>query len=744
MFTLSLPSFADHSADKSPWKWGLHSTSTPTYLERRNQFRRSEMRNRSKVKRKTITNASSIEVFNESANKESHNFLKSISKSAESINDKSLASMEAEADDIVRLRDGVCKNSKCAKNHKCICSFAEMNGTNEARAKSARHASKSFRFGGGKPLKERSKSVPRISMETGSLEKIDPDTNKDKCTKPTDAVVTSCKTLPKRMSSTLRKQKSKAKETSTFYMALSEFEDTSNTVLKITESSENILNNSDHKESDSSKIQKQQQQQLPDVIQKTEESSNAIEMSPCETQLVAPTDKAKQDAQIVLDLLKNSKEFDKLCSKLQKKRSLEKNGHLSKVCDVKWNKEALEIPPRPPSRSPPPLETEVDCLEFKSLDQQALEEPIYETLLRNVHVPYKFSPVMARSKSVQYNNTTTNNTGNSSNLQNNSPEKSKSPPRPESDYVTLVYTADGVLKHVDDDEIPPPLPPKDILLTSPTSPSSSSSSTVTLKRDSIDSQNLAESSLNEIPQQMSASFHGTSDFNQTRPHTAKSILKRLWSHSTLTVQESTSNAALCRSVSSLERRGSAEFEKERHSILHLPGSETIGERMAHVDYADPRTLFAMMKCDQNKHLQRDSVFSLTSSNDSVCEPKPATDRNSQSRFNKESFAYEDSVEASLETDFRDSAVYSDDNDRRVDKNLSLSLRITQNPPVKPKPANVPPSPLEKSPLKRSMSIKDQTLPLANNRGPGVIMCPPDLSPSSTRSWVLQQIDNFNK
>ncbi|XP_061397377.1 uncharacterized protein LOC133333061 [Musca vetustissima] len=736
----------DHSSDKSPWKWGLHSTSTPTYLERRNQFRRSEMRNRSKVKRKTITNATSIEVFNETANKESHNFLKSISKSAESINDKSLASMGAEVEDMVRLRDDVCKNSKCVKNDKCSCPFDEMNGTKDSRAKSARQASKSFRFGGGKPLKERSKSVPRISIETGSLEKIDQDTTKDKTTNTTGAVVTSCKTLPKRMSSTLRKQKSKTKETSTFYMALSEFEESNNTVLKITESSENILNHNEHKESDNPKTQ-QQQKQLPDVIQKTEESSHALEPNLPGSQTLTPSEKARQDAQIVLDLLKNSKEFDKLYSKLQKKRSFDKNGTSPKISDVKWTKEALEVPPRPPSRSPPPLETEVDCLEFKPLNQQTQEEPIYETLLRNVHVPYKFSPIMSRSKSVQYNNT--NNINNNLNIRSSSPKQErKSPPRPESDYVTLVYTADGVLKHVDDadddDEIPPPLPPKDVVLSSPTSPSSSSSSTVTLKRDSIDSQNLAENNLNDLPQQMSASFHGTSDFNQTRPQTAKSILKRLWSHSTLAVQDSSSNATLCRSVSSLERRGSAEFERERHSVLHLPGSETIGERMAHVDYADPRTLFSMIKCDQNKQLQRDSVFSLTSSNDSVCESKTAADCKSQSQFNKNSFAYEDSVEASLETDFRDSAVYSDDNDRRNDKNLSQSMRISQNPPVKPKPVNVPPSPLEKSPLKRSMSITDQTLPITNYRGPGVIMCPPDLSPSSTRSWVLQQIDNFNK
>uniref|UniRef100_A0A1I8PMT0 DH domain-containing protein n=1 Tax=Stomoxys calcitrans TaxID=35570 RepID=A0A1I8PMT0_STOCA len=728
----------DRSTDKSHRRWGLNTTSTPTYLERRNQFRRSEMRNRSKGKRKTITSAASIEVFNETANKEPHNFLKSISKSAESINEQANFEIEG-VEDMVRLRDEKCDNENCLKAHNCTC--PKTNGKEEdIRSMSVRQITKSFRFGGsGKPLKERSKSVPRISMQVGNLDKITQDPTKENSSKcaSAESEVTNFKTLPKRMSSTLKKQKSKTKETSTFYMALSEFEDASTTVLKITESSENILGPIKPEDVQNTEDMQQQSKQLPDVIQKVEDK-NATEKERPHTLAITASEKAKQDAQIVLDLLKNSKEFDKLCSKLQKKRSFDKNMGSPKIGDPKWTKEGmLEMPPRPPSRSPPPLETDMEGEELKPPNDHPLEEPIYETLLRNVHVPYKFSPVLARSKSVQYNN-------NNANLTKESPKKSP-PPRPESDYVTLVYNAEGVLKHIDDVEVSQPLPKEN----DATSPSSSSSSTVTLKRESIDSKSPPENNLSpDIPQLMSASFHGTSDFNQARSHTPKSILKRLWSHSTLTVQESSSpsSAALCRSVSSLERRGSSEFEKERHSVLYLQGSETIGERMAHVDYADPRTLFAVCKFDQAKQLQRDSVFSLTSSNDSVCDTKPS---NLNSSHIKDNFAYEDCVEACLENDFRDSAVYSDDNAGRNDKNLTLNLRMSQNPPLLPKPAKVPPSPLDKMPLKRTTSSNREPatplpLPPVNFRTPGVIMCPPDLSPSSTRSWVLKQIDNFSK
>ncbi|KNC33551.1 hypothetical protein FF38_03857, partial [Lucilia cuprina] len=723
----------DRTADKNTWKWSLHTaSSTPTYLERRNNFRRSEMRNRSKTKRKTISNTNSLDVFSETTpSKDVKNLSKSISKSAESINDKSLATRDSALIENVELRaeeEEAGENCSCAKNQKCkFC----INRDKESNSKSVRQSHKTFRFG-SKPLKERSKSVPRISLHIEHFEKVASEQGKEAITSSkevktvTNITQTNGKTSCAKRLSSLKRQKNKTKETSTFYMALSEFEDAGETVLKITESSENILHNSKSEDKELSKEMAKSTNYLPDVVMKVEEDNNIMSTS----LTLTPAEKAKQDAEIVLDLLKNSKEFDKLYAKIQKKRNLDKSLQSSKSLDFKLNKtmDKLELPPdlppRPPSRSPPPLENEKDCMEYKSLTLETEDEPIYESLLRNVHVPYKFSPPLGRSKSVQYNK-----------CKENKPTS----PRPESDYVTLVYTPEGVLHNVGGEEVhKSPVKTESNL----SQHSSNASSTITLKeRDSFNNDLPSEHNSLDCSTQMSASYHSSpiyssiNEVNPNRSHTPRSLLKRLWSNSTLIGEDLTGNR-LSRSVHNLERRGSDSSEVDRHSILHLPGSETIGERMAHVDYADPRTLFSVIKYDDGNQMQRDSVLSLTSSNDSVCEHKPS---NGKYKDSSHSFEYEDCVEACLENDFRDSAIYSDDNDRRLDK--SNSFRNSKNPPLKPKPTYVPPLPL-KSPLKVVETNKDFST--TKSAGPGVIICPPNLSPTSTRSWVLQQIDNFSK
>ncbi|KAM7345715.1 guanine nucleotide exchange factor in mesoderm isoform 1-T2 [Cochliomyia hominivorax] len=722
----------DRSADKNTWKWSLHtSSSTPTYLERRNNFRRSEIRNRSKTKRKTISNTNSLDVFSETTPiKDTKNLSKSISKSAESINDKSSRESTAVEDLVLRAEEGEeLEQCNCAKNQKCKCI---NNHDKDSSSKSNRQIHKSFRFG-SKPLKERSKSVPRISLHIEHFEKVASEqgkvtTKEVKTVK--DVNQNSSKTSPSKRLSTLKRQKTKVKETSTFYMALSEFEDASETVLKITESSENILHNGkSNEDKELSKEMAKSTNFLPDVVMKGNlEEENRV-MSTSLT--LTPAEKAKQDAEIVLDLLKNSKEFDKLYAKIQKKRSMEKSLQTSKSLDLKLSKPMdklelpPELPPRPPSRSPPPLENEQDCMEYKSLTLEAQEEPIYESLLRNVHVPYKFSPPLGRSKSVQYNK---------------NKEKKPASPRPESDYVTLVYTPEGILHNVGGETV---AKTPAALETNSSPHSSNASSTVTLKeRDSFNNDLPSDHNSLDCSNQMTASYHSSpiySSINQVNQNTsssARSFLKRLWSNSTLIGEELTGNR-LSRSVHNLERRGSDSLEVDRHSILHLPGSEIIGERMAHVDYADPRTLFSVIKTEDNNQMQRDSVLSLTSSNDSVCEHKPDIETYKDNSANN--FEYEDCVEACLENDFRDSAIYSDDNDRRLDK--SNSFRNSKNPPLKPKPVRVPPLPLKSS---QKLNEPHNVLNGSKPPGPGVIICPPNLSPNSTRSWVLQQIDNFSK
>lgn len=127
---------------------------------------------------------------------------------------------------------------------------------------------------------------------------------------------------------------------------------------------------------------------------------------------------------------------------------------------------------------------------------------------------------------------------------------------------------------------------------------------------------------------------------------------------------------------------------------HLPGSSNLGERFANVDYVDPQRLFCVsnrksevfaINVDINKSItkgsnvtasqekqqqQRDSVVSFTSSSDSVNEtqrPKDVTRPDSVifDRIGDDSY-YENDIERCLEDAslFRDSAIYSDDNDQR--------------------------------------------------------------------------------
>jgi len=116
-----------------------------------------------------------------------------------------------------------------------------------------------------------------------------------------------------------------------------------------------------------------------------------------ESATLSPAEKSKRDAEIVLDLLKNNKEFERIYNKnKQQKQRRESSQAGTPLSPLSPTQEAPPLPPRPPSRSPPPLEAEQEQALAKAqaqVQEDEQEEPIYETLLRNVHVPYKFSPV---------------------------------------------------------------------------------------------------------------------------------------------------------------------------------------------------------------------------------------------------------------------------------------------------------------------------------------------------------------
>lgn len=180
-----------------------------------------------------------------------------------------------------------------------------------------------------------------------------------------------------------------------------------------------------------------------------------------------------------------------------------------------------------------------------------------------------------------------------------------------------------------------------------------------------------------------------------------------------------SNTISTEKISKAKKHHSAFYKswrsvKEEDSVLsfhHLPGSSDLGERIANnVDYVDPQQLFclkatnaivaddggssskAVFAGQQKLHQrERDSVMSLTSSSDSVDESRNKvvlTGGSYYERMGDDSY-YEDDIERCLEDAslFRDSAIYSDDNERerRVVSGGGLE---TPPPPVPYKPKHV--------------------------------------------------------
>lgn len=788
-------------------------------MERRNQYRRSEIRKCSKFKRKTVSNSTSFDSFNELAenaareipttttteneltvakegkplartNSIDDNMLPALHKLAAVIKNKGKAdeASAVKADNADSGSGKEVKQNTIAKEELTSCIMRDQR-------RSACASPKSPLFG-LKALKERSKSVPRISFQCEDLDEENEslhgsntnlDARKSKSSKSIEVKQYNHKTIPKRIA-TLKKQRTgKTKETSKFYMDLSEFDDAPKTELKITESTENLLEEKQAVTSSSA------QKDAKTVTQNLDSIQMQLEKQ-CEELL---TTLKKKDADIILDLLKQNKEFERIAKKKQQRKRTEQgaSGSGSGSGSAPGSPESPdylllnELPPRPPSRSPPPLESECESAANDARqatpDEEDDAEPIYESLLRNVHVPYKFSPVLGRSVSTQQCKTRE--------------RKSPPAPRPESDYVTLVYSPEGALQKVGNEMLPerassgeaqlrrepidlPPLDQRD------SSGSSTSSSTCTLKRDSQNTViNVECASASNISMISNNTSNSHTEAIYARP-IPKNLMKRLFSTSAHTAigmgsksshenissshnsllpraRKSIDNIALSfgRSNKPPERRVSDVTEMCRQSILHRQGSEAVGERMAHVDYADPRTLFTVnVNTSSDASLQRDSVFSLTSSNDSVCDQKRAASSTLSSDASNSDFVYEDNVEACLENDFRDSAIYSDDNEKRADYESSDGIKRPSSPPPPPPPArnrsnpDVPPKPTG---IPR-VNISKVTSPRKELPAPSpligaeaqcfagkpahVVICPPHLSAAASRSWVLQQIDNFNK
>lgn len=640
----------DLPADKNTWKWSHSSSSTtPEYLGRRNQFRRSEMRYRTKKSRELFATSLSMveDITAPIAGGGSGSGGGDASKTK--VLDSMIKELQQRNSSIKCDDDKDIEDEVTAKEPDEIATEASEDMQLEADDKLSP-------FDGEKVRK--SSALDRAKLKLQEVRRYN------------------TKTLPKRIAN-LKKQRSKTlKETSHFYTDLPPADNIAPTVLKITESPEKasekayrrraslngiegspkILSSDDG----TRKMSTASLASMPSMSLRVEHSENG------------PT---KRDIDIIAELLKHHKdEFDRILKKPPKKAV-----SLNDVEKSTTNFELKTI--EPPSDELPQQSLAQRLSNFKR--NVALPEPLYESLLRNVHVPYKFpSPVLNRSASQP---------------QCRFPKvrrPSEAPPkRPDSDYVSLIYSESGELAGVDGK----------LLLSNHKKGTHFRRSDTNINynghRSSSTDETTEDGRSALLPNDSVSSEIDAISINDNESNVEMTDVVPIDDLSEL-------NLSIVDHHKSVDNLDSTKLKLPDHrvsdvtgmqhkSIIHKQGSRALGSRIASVDYADPKLLFGNHQNHhrrsqtfinrismQNIQLQRDSVLSSTSSNDSVntnvandpastLAPPPSPPFDASKPLpalpNVDDCYYEKNIDSCLESDevFRDSAIYSDEcNDKR--------------------------------------------------------------------------------
>lgn len=796
----------DRTPDKNTWKWNSNSSTTPEYLERRNQYRRSEMRYRSKKQRK---------IFNPSLALVEDNF-DNLNVVNDASKTKALDSMIKELqqrNSTIKSNDDDAGDSASSSNDKL------MDRTNEVElAEDALNAVMNGKF---QISMDHEKVTPKQSALDRTISKL------------MEVRMYNTKTLPKRIAN-MKKQRSKTlKETSRFYTDLPE-ESAAETVLKITESCDDVADENKGRRRASMDATDTISNKMSDNLNR--KLSTVSLMSPMSFTERHKNSKNKRDTDIISELLKDHKEFDRILKKPPKKlislTDMEKSSTASNENkNLKLSKNDSFLLPAPPT--PTDSDTKSSELLYNLQKEFTLPEPIYESLLRNVHVPYKFpSPVLNRSLSQPHCKF----------LKIKRPTEAP-PKRPESDYVMLLYSDNGELKGVDDETMLTKQhkngsrfrnsdtnisyhvhKSNDDDFNALIDSNSMTYETRDKQRGSTSSETDYSVSGSSIRTTLSADILSTQASNNMDSLTVNVDRTKIDQH-----HKSVDHINCGKMTSKLpERRVSDVTGMQRKSYIHKQGGRALGSRIASADYADPKTLFSPHRNQmlinkvsmQSLNPQRDSVFSLTSSNDSVnlsttkilyeSETASVIMKTSSQASSSDDSYYEKNVETCLEDDsiFRDSAIYSDDNNEksyvrpehiystisevneakkpipppkvRLKKNPSIAVRTAPPPPLPVKPTFIPVIVNKNNNKLNDQNVIDQTstssskssspiAPLLNSiekeysismQSLPPTQAPPIYSPltqspseqpppiparsNKNSSWVLKQIKNFEK
>lgn len=636
----------------------------PTYLERRSQHRRTELRNHSKTMQKC-----------ESVRQQcTHNTKDLVTDSLIYMRDDNLSHKistttpnnlhQTNFDD---FHYELCNNQisaieKDRKCYECVGSHGQLK-----------------RFLSFGPLKVRSKSVPRISfynVEERNGATIAPSfqsiSSKDQ-TKSMQLLYKQ-KTLPNRISLLRKYKHDNHKKTSVFYTSLGKLENNeTEKILKITEPVNSVTNKDQIVSNESQELH------LRNNINANIDSS-VTEDAHSECLLMPLHSKCRPDEQIVLDLLKTSKQFDRHCLKLQKLRSEKCNLFKCTQLDLSaigkglfiQNESDTILTPRELSRPPKSLENNKEQ-EFES------NEPIYETLLRNVHVPYKFSSrfpktymgqqLLAQTNFKKKNLTDTQFISDST--KQKTLENKSNNLQPEADYVTLICSPyenseklQSLTNHVKVNAH---------LVTL------SSSSESYIVKDNCSNCNNAKK------KQISSTQNKKNTLDSSKIELNATSVKNIHSSCHKGSIERCNFFDKCR-LSKLQARSFLDYwrtsQSTQSSLIHLPGSAAVGKRIAYVGSTDHAAslqnssyLSSYQFCNsRNRNKEPKRHFSIT--------PENINKTYKMMTNQKLEFDYEECVEACLEQEYRDSAVYSDDSDHRDDlpiiDNLYDSIDNTYN------------------------------------------------------------------
>ncbi|XP_058066305.1 uncharacterized protein LOC131215927 [Anopheles bellator] len=801
--------------DKPYWKRPTNNSPVPEYLERRQQFRRSEMRMRSKknlLKKDSATSLGGAVGSQQPRGALSTPSFRSYSSEFE------CAPAGHEATTVVTGGEQPTVATKGKAPDECKCDAVKKQLQEEIKHHRPEKGSK------GGPIKPPRHRTDSVNVEEEEEELLllkslnerrkltNPMRRNSKVSKESLAVIKAYNStmIPKRISEMRKRRPKTLTGSSTFYTDLDFTEDATDTA------------------STSSAA--------PDVLPLCHESETTTpdddlakggptgRMPQTTTASASPPPSGDQqhmkDSEIISKLLLDVEQFNKMFHKQPKKKSS------SDTVSLRRHGSVGERKPEPPSTEPPCEEdgnsrvssAPVAIQRSVSEPAQPEAEPIYESLLRNVHVPYKYAPAALARHSLPCGETG-----------GNVPDSILPPragvqsaaaaaaagtarTRPESDYVTLAYSELGLLQgiapaegdHLEAAECGEKerTTAGQLLRSSDTNISYHRevvtateplrSGTEEEERHAIDGvpsdtrSEIVHSYEEPLPakaleRQGSLSMKGSAGGQ-------KSILQRF-------ISLHTSPTASCGSDSNLlrfpplhrklsEPNAGGRSTGEMGSLGHIykQGSMDLGSRIAHLDYADPRTLFPTQPCTSPATLasagnvlinrvsmqsvsynalasgeqQRDSMLaSSSSSSDSVCEdqqPVLALSERHDDEDDENCCFYERTVEECLEHDFRDSAVYSgDDNDRRTGAGGHAFYETPSDSFLKPPPpspqgtfsGHPPPIPAKPSHLglgRTKYRLESGVAAVQASSDPSAPSINP--KPSSSRGWVLQQVRRF--